>query len=573
MRVALGTGVTTMWRRGARATGQVVGTENTVGTTDRGAWRRISALVILAGCVTAIVASRSIEVSQLHSRLSVPPLYDDVSYFLDAVRWMNAAKDQSIFASVWGLLHDHAPFSTLVAAIGLTLFPGSFIGPYLVHAVVVLAFLLGIVWLTWRRPVLEIAACLIAVPCVPVLWHTVTEARPDLPSGLAIGLAAGAIVHRGVLLRSARALAGLGVVCALAASVKPTSFPATLALLGSAFAVRLLVDCIEAGGLRRSIRKAVGSLVWFVLPLIATTAVLIGPALVETVTYILNVFVGQRDLWTTGESFWAGLLRFSIGGEGQFALHYWFAIGLALMPLRLVLAAIHGRAALLDAIVLLVAVLIAYAIPSVAELKTYYFGAMFYGVFIVAMVLNGCTSLALIEALLTRFGLGSDIRRITLAAARVLVLAFVVQLFVRHVVTGQISIATPLSAQQQESIRLATERLWPLLRDMKPEKPGPLYVAFSSPYPVTSATIQLYAAQTKTNLVIRNELYHRTAQATGDALLQSEILVLSSSIPHTLVGPRVGDELIARMDADKSLCPLETQTFPDVTLRVYRRGC
>jgi hypothetical protein len=79
----------------------------------------------------------------------------------------------------------------------------------------------------------------------------------------------------------------------------------------------------------------------------------------------------------------------------------------------------------------------------------------------------------------------------------------------RHVVIGQICIATPLSAQQQESIRRATERLWSLLRDN----------------------------------------------------------------PHTLVGPRVGDELIARMDADKSLCPLETQTFPDVTLRVYRRGC
>ena len=554
-------------------TGRVVGTGNEGGTTNQRAWLRLAGLVILAACVTAIVAARSLEASQLYSRLSVPPLYDDVSYFLDAVRWMNAAKGQSIFASIWGLLHQHAPFSTLVAAIGLTLFPASFIGPYLVHAVVVFAFLLGIIWLVWRRPVLEIAACLIAVPCVPVVWHTVTEARPDLPSGLAIGLAAGAIVYRGLLQRSARALAGLGVACALAASIKPTSFPATLALFGSAFAIRLLVDCIEAGGLRISLRKAVSALLWFVLPLITTTAVLIGPALVETVSYILKVFVGQRDLWSTGESFWAGLLRFSIGGEGQVGLDYWFAVGLVLMLLRLVLAAINGRAALWDAVVLFVTVLIAYAIPSVAELKTYFFGAMFYGVFIVAVVLNGCTGLVLIESLLTRFGLGSDIRGITLTAARVLALAFVVQLFVRHVVIGQISLATPLSAERQESIRLATERLWSLLRDLKPEKPGPLYVAFSSPYPVTSATIQLYAAQARIDLVMRNELFHRTAQETFDALLKSEILVLSSSIPHTLVGPRVGDELIARMDAEKGFCLLDSQTFPDVTLRVYRRGC
>lgn len=85
MRAALGAGITTMRRRDVRVTGQVVGTENRAGTRDRRAWLRISCLVILAGCVTAIVASRSIEVSQLYSRLS-PPLYDDVSYFLDAVR-------------------------------------------------------------------------------------------------------------------------------------------------------------------------------------------------------------------------------------------------------------------------------------------------------------------------------------------------------------------------------------------------------------------------------------------------------------------------------------------------------
>lgn len=549
-----------------------MGTE-TRARTDWDAWLRISGLVILASGITAIVASRSLEASRLHGRLSVPPLYDDVSYFLDAIRWMNAVGDQGIAASVWNLLHHHAPFSTMVAITGFALFPSGFIGPYLVHAVVVLAFLLGIVWLTWRRPVLEIAACLIAVSCVPVLWHTVTEARPDLPSGLAIGLAAGAIVRRGVLDRSAGALAGLGVACGLAVSIKPTAFFAALALLGSSFAIRLFADCLTAGGLRISIRKALAALPWFVLPLLATTALLIGPALVETVTYILHVFVGQRDLWTTGESFAAGLLRFSIGGEGQFGLHYWFAIGTGLMLLRLVLASICGNAALRDAVVLLVSVLIAYAIPSVAAIKTYYFGAMFYGVFIVAMVLNGCASLALIEQLLARFGFRNDIRGYLLTAGRVLALAFVLQLFLRHVVIGQISTATPLSAQQQESIRLATGRLWSVLRELKPETPGPLYVGFSSPYPVTSATIQLYAAQAKMNLVVRDELYFRSAKETGDALLRSEILVLSSSIPHTLVGPRVGDDLIKRMDEEKGICLLDSMSFPDVSLRVYRRGC
>ncbi|MBR0990885.1 glycosyltransferase family 39 protein [Bradyrhizobium japonicum] len=546
---------------------------NGAGSADRSDWIRLSGLVLLAGLITAVVASRSLDASRLHGRLSVPPLYDDVAYFGDAVRWVNAFESRGVAGSVWDLLHHHAPFSTLVAATGFRLFPESYVGPYLVHAVLVFGFLLGIVWLVRRRPVLEIAACLVAAACVPVLWHTVTEARPDLPSGLAVGFAAGAVVYRGVLRRSTSSLAGLGVACALAACIKPTSFPAALALLGSTFAIRLVIDCIQAGGLRPSIRTALGALLWFVLPLVATTAVLIGPALVETVTYILMVFIGQRDLWTTGEGFWPGLLRFSIGGDGRFGLHHWFVIGVALMLLRFVFATIEGRAAVLDAVVLLATMLIAYAIPSVAEIKTYFFGAMFYGVFIVAIVLNGCACMASIESLLARTALAKDTRRRLLTAGRVLALAIAFALFVKDVVIGQLSIATSLSAQQQDSIRASTQRLWSLLRDVKPPPSGPLYVGFSSPYPVTPATIQLYAARAHINLVVRGEMWHRTAAATADGLLQSEIFVVSSSIQHTLIGPRVGDELIARMDADKGVCLLDSMSFPDVTLRVYRRGC
>ena len=123
------------------------------------------------------------------------------------------------------------------------------------------------------------------------------------------------------------------------------------------------------------------------------------------------------------------------------------------MLLRFVLAAIQGWAELLDAVVLFMAVLIAYAIPSVAEIKTYFFGAMFYGVFIVAMVLNGRASMASIESLLARTGLATDIRRHLLTAGRVLALAIALDLFVKHVVIGQLSVATPLSAQQQDSIK------------------------------------------------------------------------------------------------------------------------
>lgn len=44
-------------------------------------------------------------------------------------------------------------------------------------------------------------------------------------------------------------------------------------------------------------------------------------------------------------------------------------------------------------------------------------------------------------------------------------------------------------------------------------------------------------------------------------------------MPHTLPGPRAGDELILRMDANTSVCRIEALDFADVRLRVYRRPC
>ncbi|MFZ8360649.1 hypothetical protein ACO1LX_19770, partial [Staphylococcus aureus] len=84
---------------------------------------------------------------------------------------------------------------------------------------------------------------------------------------------------------------------------------------------------------------AVKVLLAFGLAWLVTMAALIGPAIVETISYILRVFVSQRDLWSTGEGFWSGLTHFSTGAEGRAGLHFWFWIGCVLMAMRLCFAA------------------------------------------------------------------------------------------------------------------------------------------------------------------------------------------------------------------------------------------
>jgi len=89
------------------------------------------------------------------------------------------------------------------------LHPDGYLGPYAINAVIILAFLFGLAGLLWRRSLVDILTCLVVAAGVPMFWHTMTEARPDLPWGLALGLAVGAILYRPFLQRSRWSVFGL----------------------------------------------------------------------------------------------------------------------------------------------------------------------------------------------------------------------------------------------------------------------------------------------------------------------------------------------------------------------------
>jgi hypothetical protein len=50
---------------------------------------------------------------------------------------------------------------------------------------------------------------------------------------------------------------------------------------------------------------------------------LIGVELINTIHYILNTMLYDRDHWFTDESVRNSLPHYSIGAEGRLALNYW----------------------------------------------------------------------------------------------------------------------------------------------------------------------------------------------------------------------------------------------------------
>lgn len=400
---------------------------------------RVAAIIGLVGVLTTIIAWLALRLAQQSGRLAVPPLYDDVVYFLAAAQWLNATPDHGIAANLYGLLNQHAPFATLMAIIGFSLPFKGHLGPYAVNVMVIAAFLSGIARLVWARPLVDIATALVGAASVPVVWQTMTEARPDLPWGLALGLAAGAILDRPLMPRSRGSIFGLGLLCGLASAIKPSAFPASFTCIGLIAFARMTYDCLEAdiGALRAAVLRVRLPVLLFASGLLAGAIPFIGLRLARTIGYILRAMIYDRDFWVIDESFGASLQHYAIGVEGQFALSTWLWGGL-LMIARLCLASSIDRRDLGLAIVVLLTGLIAFAIPTLSNIKSYFLGAMFYGVFIVTMALNFVTVVAGLDTVISRMTARPALRRALGHGLHVIPLATVAALFVTNCFPGQV---------------------------------------------------------------------------------------------------------------------------------------
>ena len=264
-------------------------------TTSRPGFRAVSiaAFVLL---LTAVITCAGLRASFKFGRLSIPPTYDDVVYFISAAKWLAAWPTRSIAAGLHALLAEHAPFSTITAIAGFLLTPHGYLGHYAINAVVVAAFLAGVTALVWRSSTIDIIICLIGVACFPAMVQVVNEARPDLPWGLASGLAIGALVNKPVQLRSLAAIAALGLLCGLATLIKPSALPASLAGFAAVYII-----CALGGWFDRDNPSTVRSAAWgallFGLGVILALTPYLSVSFSQITGYIWRTLVENRALW------------------------------------------------------------------------------------------------------------------------------------------------------------------------------------------------------------------------------------------------------------------------------------
>jgi hypothetical protein len=198
--------------------------------------------------------------SVIFGRLAVPPLYDDVYYFVDALERVRLLEGSGLWAVISNAIAapPHAPYSTIAAGLAFLV-----IGPYPAAAYfmnVVSLFLITMFWTRlFRVPFVVSVLFGAAIICTGWFDTAVTIFHPDLIMGYGAAIIAAALVFQDEVLSSTRRVISVGAAAGLVLLIKPSAFVAVLALLIVAFASGAVVG-IAAGATFRTLgrRAAIG---------------------------------------------------------------------------------------------------------------------------------------------------------------------------------------------------------------------------------------------------------------------------------------------------------------------------
>src|SRR5258707_4737043 len=97
---------------------------------------------------------------------------------------------------------------------------------------------------------------------------------------------------------------------------------------------------------------------------------------------------------------------------------------------------------------ILAAGLIAYANPTLSNVKSYFLGAMFYGVFIVTMTLNFGAVVAGLDAVISRLMPRPPLQHWLRSGLHLVPLAAVLSLFIATCIPGQVLLPTAFNPDQ-----------------------------------------------------------------------------------------------------------------------------
>lgn len=361
---------------------------NTKGDSPDAARRLADRQVVLVALLMgAVLVSSTLHLSEQVGRLSVPPGYDDVGYMLYGFDLYQVFWKRGPLHVLPKLFSQHAPLQSLLAMTGYWILGVSAWSIYAINGVLVFGLVLVVLWLTRTLRPISRLAILLAILCSPLTRNLVAEFRPDLYWGLLCGVAVYLILHPAFLRDDSRYNAVAAVVSALALLAKPSASPATAALLGVAVVMAVGLRRGESGQTLAARDEPWHDLGFFVLVVLVLAGPFFAVNARSIYNYIYTTIVTDRDVNEEIGSIWYHMSYYTTGRFYDRALYvlFWVGIGAFLFnTARFVLGKVRGR--LRRHIAYAAAVLVSYLIPTVVAVKTYFFGGIFYGTYMIFTV-------------------------------------------------------------------------------------------------------------------------------------------------------------------------------------------
>jgi hypothetical protein len=542
----------------------------------RRTWRELghmSSVCIIATAVTTFVVYRAL-IGSIHSgRLSIPPDYDDVTYLFWSQLVLHAAPHQSAAVTVYQLINQHSPLTTLFGFVGYSLFNSGDIGPYIAAASHLVFYMFASIILIRHLPLPAVLGIACAIGAILALRNFATEFRPEPAWASLTAVSVIALFALDMFTFSWINSTAVGLLVGLAVISKPTISPVTVVVLGATFLASALTQYLErrGGGSPRRIR----ALIFCAATILAASLLVVVPvgAIIgrDIYNYIVWVTWDISDQFSLRGSVLDQALFYSFGIGGQLMLGRALPIILTIWALGIGYAVMWRRSLLPRILALFAIIVLSYAIPSAATVKLVWFGSAFDSILIIETVYLIALIYGPVAAASSSPGL--------LVLISAMVGAAGVGLLLFSNLSGMPSAVFQMDPASRADVADRTARIWSVLRDrelvrLQSAPSGQISnVMTIGVRPIVGTLISLYGV--KEDLPIRNfELaYAHTADELMAKLSKVDYVVVEPSFEYSLSGARLGNSLIDAMNVrpDFYLVASIPLREPDAVAKIYER--
>lgn len=334
--------------------------------------------------ISIVFTTLIIHQSLRQGQLALPPTYDDIVYFNDALNRLNALYNDGLTGLFLNFIQNppHSPIATIIPFIGFALFGANNWAPSIVNGVFIFFLLIFLDQLSLGVPKLgKIIIAFIALTW-PVTGHLIIECRPDLVWGLSTACFTILCLQESTrITRKKISQIIIGGLIGFSLLAKPSIFPVTLIAAIASLFIASITDLYLFNLWQKKRTIIIANLRCLLIAILIASPHYIL-AYKQIYAYIYDVvFSSNASMWDPNSNLTLTdhLSYYLTATSGQMMMGNWFYIWIFLVFFSLALISINKEwNKLARSLALIGGFLILYTVVTLPKLKMNFFGGSLY---------------------------------------------------------------------------------------------------------------------------------------------------------------------------------------------------